>query len=241
AMEEYRQILNEAPKIKPVAAGALYHLGQCLEKSGRRSEARASYLAVLKDYTDQRQAAGARARLTNLDDTISGPLNLSFEQGPVGKLPPAWFVPALPKDGDQWAQVRRAGCMERGKCAVVLVPENAPTNAGNLMQSFAAAAYRGKMIRLTAWLRLEKVDAGDRAQMWLSIDRADGKKGFFDNMDNRPVRSAEWTPCQLEARVEDDATFVKFGVMSIGRGRVWVDRVSLEVLPTAHSARSTPP
>src|SRR6185436_18045671 len=113
-------------------------------------------------------------------------------QGVAGKLPPAWFVPALPNEADQWAQLRRRGCMTGSSCAVVLIPENAPAQDGNLMQSFSAAAYRGKTVRLRAWLRLEVVDAGDRAEMWLGIKRVNDQKGFFDDMSDRPLRREEW-------------------------------------------------
>lgn len=231
AMEQYKAILAQPAKSKMVAARTLFRMGQCLEKSGRRPEARNTYALLVKEYPDQPEvAAKARARL---DDSIPGPLNLKFEQGVPGKLPPAWFVSALPQDADHWAQLRRGGCMKGGSCAIVLVPENAPVNVSNLMQSFSAAAYRGKTIRLSAWLRLESADLDDHAQMWLSVDRANDRKGFSDNMSDRPVRSAEWTMCEIRTQVDDDATFIKFGVMSIGRGRVWVDSVSFEVISAA--------
>lgn len=231
AMEQYKAIFSDPTAPKGTAARALFQSAKCLEKSARRADARAAYALVLKNYAGHPEALAARLRLTNLDETIPGPSNLTFAQGVAGKLPPAWFVPALPKDGDQWAQLRRIGCMREGNCAVVLVPENAPTNVGNLMQSFAATAYRGKTVRLAAWLRLEGTGRDDRAQMWLSVDRSNNRKGFFDNMDDRALRSPEWTRCEIQARVDDDATFIKFGVMSIGRGRVWVDSVSLEIVP----------
>lgn len=121
--------------------------------------------------------------------------------------------------------------MNHDSCAVVLVPENAPVHAGNLMQSFKAAADRGKTVRLSAWLRLDQTAPEDHGQMWLSVDRPGDKKGFFDDMSDRPIRTREWILHEIRARVDDDATFIKFGVMSIGRGRVWVDRVSFAVQP----------
>ena len=47
------------------------------------------------------------------------------------------------------------------------------------MQSFSAAAYRGKTVRLRAWVRVEAGAPGDRAQMWLKVDRPNGKVGFL--------------------------------------------------------------
>lgn len=234
ALEQYKLVLGQPQKSRAVAARAVFQTAQCLEKLGRRAEARDTYARLVKQYGGESEiAALARTRLTEWDNSIAGPSNLKFEDGVPGKLPAAWFVPALPKEADHWAQVRRSGCMNKGSCAVVLVPDNAPVRVGNLMQSFSATAYRGKILRLTAWLRLEATDPDDRAQMWLSVDRLDDRKGFFDNMNDRPVRSAEWTKCEIHAKVDDDATLIKFGVMSIGRGRVWVDAISFEVLSKA--------
>jgi hypothetical protein len=111
------------------------------------------------------------------------------------------------------------------------------------MQSFSAAAYRGKTVRLRAWLRLETFfvtsigirlpDPDDRAQMWLNVEGANRRNGFADNMDDRPVRSPEWSLCEITADIGEDARFINFGVVSIGSGRVWVDDVSFEVVPKA--------
>jgi len=230
AAEQYRSVIKSSAS-KAVVARALYRLAQCLEKLEQRPEAYDVYIRVEKEYSDQAEAAMARARLANWEYTVSSPVNLQFEQGTVGKLPDGWFVPALPQDVDHWAQLRRSGCMNHDSCAVVLVPENAPVPAGNLMQSFNAAAYRSKTLRLTAWLRLEANAPQDRAQMWLGVDRRNDQKGFFDDMSDRAVRSAEWTFAEIRARIDPDAASIKFGVMSIGKGRVWVDHVTFEVVP----------
>jgi tetratricopeptide (TPR) repeat protein len=235
AMKQYQAIAAQSTG-NATAARALYRYARCLEKLDRRTEAYDVYTRLAKDSSDQAEASLARSRLVNWEYSVSGPANLNFEQGATGKLPDAWFVPALPKDADHWAQLRRSDCMH-DSCAVVLVPENAPVRVGNLMQSFSAAAYRGKTVRLTAWLRLDALAPDDRAQMWLSVDRADDQKGFYDDMSDRPMRSSQWTFSEIRGRIDPDATFIKFGVMSIGRGRVWVDHVSFEVVPDATASR----
>src|SRR6185312_175458 len=159
--------------------------------------------------------------------------NLKFDEGAVGKVPPGWFVPSLPKDADFLAELHRGeGCHSRAGCALVTAPRNVPKPIGNLTQSFSAAAYVGKTIRLRARLRLETLFVGgfgvrfpepdDRAQMWLSVERPNRKTGFSDYMDDRPVRGSEWTMCEIVGEIGEDARFINFGVMSIG-GRVWVD------------------
>ncbi|HZQ56305.1 MAG TPA: hypothetical protein VFB14_29220 [Bryobacteraceae bacterium] len=230
AMEQYQIVIREQES-KPAVSRALYRYARCLEKLERRTEAHDVYAQLIKDYGGEPEAALARARLARWDYSVSAPANLNFARGIPGKLPDAWFVPALPNDVDHWAQLRRTGCMDHDNCAVVLVPENAPVHAGNLMQTFKATAYRGKTVRLSAWLRLDATGPEDRGQMWLGIDRPADEKGFFDDMSDRAVRSREWTFREISAHVDPDASYIKFGVMSIGHGRVWVDRVSFTVLP----------
>jgi hypothetical protein len=253
AMEAYTILASEG-KPKAVAARALFQLGQCQEKLGQRDAAYSSYRRVVTTYGDQEETASlARAKLADWE-AVPAPRNLKFEEGVVGKVPPGWFVPALPndadylpglrlrpfslawlrellpKDADSLAELRRTGCRSGVGCAVVRVPANEPRPLSDLMQSFGAAAYRGKVVRLRAWLRLEASGPDDRAQMWLSVDREHHRAGFYDNMDDRPVRSPEWTQCQIVGKIEQDAVFIDIGIMSIGRGRAWVDDVSFEIV-----------
>jgi hypothetical protein len=149
--------------------------------------------------------------------------------------------------------VHRKGCRGTGACAVVVAPATVPGVVGNLMQSFSAAAYRGKTVRLRAWLKVEAASPEDRGQLWLHVLRPNGKPGFLDNMDDRPVRGgqpgdlggdilgvfddrtqprpAKWTSCEIVAEIDSDAQFVDFGVTAIGRGRVWVDDVTFDIVP----------
>lgn len=173
------------------------------------------------------QLAGCQEKLGH---GFPGPRNLDFKEGVAGKAPPGWIVPVLPKDVNYFAELRHSGCRTNPGCAVVLVPANAPRPFGTIMQSFSAVPYRGKTVRLRAWMRVEAVNPDDGAQMRLSVDRENHKDGFFDNMDDRPVRSAEWTRCEITGYVDEDARFIEIGMMSVGRGRVWVDDVSFEVI-----------
>jgi hypothetical protein len=249
AMAEYRAILSpHEPASRPVGAKALLGIASCQEKLGQGKEAYNTYRKVLSDYRDQPDIIQpARIKLA----AWSGPKNLKFDEGVVGKVPPGWFVPSLPKDADYLAELRRDGCRSHAGCAVVLVPMNVPRPAGNLMQSFSAAAFAGKTVRLRAWLRLESFffspitafripSPDDHAQMWINVERANHRNGFSDNMDDRPIHSSEWAQYDITGDIDADAQFINFGFMSIGGGRLWVDDVSFDVIPRAeaNSARN---
>jgi C-terminal processing protease CtpA/Prc len=66
--------------------------------------------------------------------------------------------------------------------------------------------------------------------MWMRVDRPGGVMGFFDNMNDRPILSAQWNYYEIVGDVEEDAHGLSFGVMSFGKGSVWVDDVSIEIL-----------
>jgi hypothetical protein len=235
AIGMYRSILSQPNLPRPLAARALLQLGQCQEKLGQRREAHATYARLVREYAAESSiAAQARGKLAGWSDALPGPRNLRFEEGDPGKTPPGWFVPQVEKVSGSLAELRRKGCRTpNGNCAVVIAPTTAVSSdsVGNLMQSFRAAAYRGKTVRLRAWVRVEALGPGDRAQMWLRVDRPNGKVGFLEDMDGRPVRAAAWTPCEIVAEIDSDAQFVDFGVQSIGGGRVWVDEVSFDIVP----------
>lgn len=248
AMDLYRSILADASAPRPVAAKALLQIGECLEKLGHSEEAYSKYQRVLSEYADQ-GAALTQARLKLA--AWSSPRNLKFEEGIPGKVPPGWLVPALPEDSGRLAELRRDGCRSHTGCAMVIAAANVPRAEGTLMQKFSAAAYRGKTVRLRAWLRVQSVFVDgptfrmptpeDRAQLWMKVVRAHRRAGFSDNMDDRPVRSDKWTQCEITGEVDEDAEFINFGVMSIGGARVWIDDVSFEVVskPGAAMAHSS--
>src|SRR5262249_6468767 len=161
-------------------------------------------------------------------DALPGPRNLRFEQGDAGEVPPGWFVPSLPGAGHV-AELRRKGCHAGPGCVLVAAPPNAAKPVASLMQSFSAAAYRGKTVRLRAWLRWEGAAPGDRAQLSLRVVRTNGQSGLFDSSEERPVRSTYWTRREITSEIDRDAQFLDFVVSSIGKGRVWADEMSFEV------------
>jgi len=104
------------------------------------------------------------------------------------------------------------------------------TNAegfGTLMQMFRADDYRGKRVRMSAWIRSEDADS---AQLWFRLDGAKGMSGF-DNMDNRAVKgTSDWKKYDLTLDVPATTVNIGFGAMVIGKGQAWVDDFMFEVV-----------
>src|SRR5262249_61827636 len=89
-----------------------------------------------------------------------------------------------PKEGKRCARISR----DAGEGAA---------GFGNLMQTFDAAAYRGKRVRLRAAVRANVSGLGNQALLWLRIDRQGNQPGFFDNMADRPITHNEWRAYEI--------------------------------------------
>ncbi len=203
ALALYDTLLSQAGADGALAARALLGMAQCEERLGRRDAARLHYLRIIHDYPGL--AAGARERLAALSGTAAGPRNLDFERSAAG-----WTT-----SSGKPVERRREGCRSQIGCAVM-------TGPGKVTQAFSAAGYRGKTVRVRAWLK------GDRAQLWLATDRV-----MADESVERPFPSDTWTECQVASEIDASAQSIEFGVLSSGSGRVWIDEVSFQPVPEA--------
>lgn len=167
------------------------------------------------------------------------PANLDFELGTAGEVPPGWLAPTAlvgwnvaistdaPKQGKQCVRVSGAPqTMTRGG-----------RSFGNVMQSVDATPYRGKRIRFRGAVRVEGAEAS--AGLWLRVDRPSQQMGFFDNMQDRPIRSAEWAYYEIAGDVAPDAVSLNFGMLVPNAGTAWLDDVTIET-GEAMKVRSAP-
>lgn len=115
---------------------------------------------------------------------------------------------------------------------------------GSLLQSFDAAKYRGKRVRLSAMIKASKVEGW--AGMWMRVD-ANGKNRetlAFDNMQKRAISgSKDWEQYSIVLDVPQNAAKIMIGFLLSGKGKIWLDSVTinpvgLEVPVTDLYARS---
>src|SRR5262249_34950196 len=110
-----------------------------------------------------------------------------------------------------------------------------------LLQRADAAPYQGKLIRLKAAVRIDAAGPLDRAQLWLRVDRPNRRAGFFDNMDDRPIRSKAWHDYEIAGNVARDAEKISLGLIVFGSAPAWIDAVSLRAGGEATVAAGKPP
>ena len=152
--------------------------------------------------------------------------NLKFQDGVVGQAPPGWFVLDAAQGAGYTASTERQGCRGDLDCALLAAPANPPPQSfGALMQTFDAQPFRGRTVRLRAWVRLEGKAAGDHAQMLLHVARPGFQQGFVDNMADRPIVAEEWREYEIRGEVAPDAESIRIGLTLSGAGRAWVSDV----------------
>lgn len=158
--------------------------------------------------------------------------NGNFEEGDSGQLPKGWFVPKLSKDAGYRCVIAEDTALPGKRCALLTREGANSSSFGNLMQNLDASPYRGKRIRLKGQLRFEaQTPSGTRALMWLRVDRAGQKMGFFDNMQDRPVQGATWTHVEIVGDVATDAEQIALGSMCMGGdGNLRIAPMTLEIL-----------
>ncbi|HYC91094.1 MAG TPA: S41 family peptidase [Thermoanaerobaculia bacterium] len=164
-----------------------------------------------------------------------GPVNLDFESGAPGEVPPGWLAPTA---GLGYTVELSTASPKQGKQSVQLSGKPQPGDGkpgfGNVMQRIDAKPYRGKHVRFRAAVRSEGT-----AALWMRVDRADKQPGFFDNMDDRPIRSGEWAYYEITGAVAPDAEVLNVGMMVKQEGRAWLDDVTLETVKV--EVRAAPP
>lgn len=95
-----------------------------------------------------------------------------------------------------------------------------------LMQTIKGENYRGKKLRLSAFVKSENVE---HAALWMRMD-GDGMKVLnLDTMDNRPINgTVDWQKYEIILDVPTETRQIVFGLALKGSGQVWLDDINLE-------------
>ena len=96
---------------------------------------------------------------------------------------------------------------------------------GNLMKMKDAAPFKGKEFIFKAAVKAEE----GKGQMWFRVDRPKKQRGFFDNMDDRPIQSDRWKTYEIKGKVAEDAVNIAYGCFLPGSGKIFADEFQLFV------------
>jgi hypothetical protein len=148
----------------------------------------------------------------------------------IGELPGWWHAGTNP--AGYLIGIDRA-VKHGGRASARLKANGAsPRGFGSLMQVSSAADYRGKRVRMSAWVKCENVVR--RSGLWLRIDGPSGdpsKPLASDAMQGRGiVGTRDWQRYEIVLAVAPDAVNIAFGADLSGSGILWLDDVQLEEL-----------
>jgi hypothetical protein len=101
---------------------------------------------------------------------------------------------------------------------------------GTLMQQCKPDKYLGKRIKMTAYVRSEKVS--DWAGLWLRVDQSGSQQSLsFDNMQDRAIKgTTDWAKYEIVLDVPINASMLAYGTLLSGEGQVWFDKFSFEIV-----------
>lgn len=163
-------------------------------------------------------------------ESLSATENSRSDDMAVTKSPPVpkgWFVA-----GDQPKSYDMGLCTDvfhtGTGCGRISSTEKKIDGFGTLMQMFHAGGYQGKRVKLSAYIKTEKVK--DWSGLWMRIDEGKEIVGF-DNMQDRPINGdTDWTKYEVVLDIPEKSTNVALGVLLSGTGTVWFDDCAFETV-----------
>lgn len=102
-----------------------------------------------------------------------------------------------------------------------------PKDWGAFTQRVNATPYIGKKFRLEAAVKVQVIDSNAEGEVWLRIDKADNKTGFFSNMMDKPIRLNEWKIYSITGKVDKNAASINFGGLYHRKGIFYFDDFKL--------------
>ena len=179
--------------------------------------------------------ASAQSKACNWPPMNPSPQNLSFSEGEVGAAPVGWLL------GQSFLQPHRPAyealivegnpCHAGGRCATIhSLPSDSSGSLAFLYQDLQAAPYRGQILVLRAYVRIDPTSKGV-GRLLVRVHGKDCSTTFFDNMGDHPVVSGEWAAYEIKAPIATAAEHIEFGVQMLGVGAVWIDNISVDAKP----------
>ncbi len=144
----------------------------------------------------------------------------------ITPLPKGWITGGSTPEEYHFLLDRKTFHKEASSCLLKSKIEK-PTGFGTLMQDFSANKYLGKRMKLSAFVKAEKVEGW--AGLWMKVEGAGHDVLGFDNMKNRAIKGTlDWEKVDIILDVPKDSKIIAFGILLSGKGSVWIDDVKFE-------------
>ncbi len=162
--------------------------------------------------------------------------HFDFESDPIGAVPVD-----LASSGKGWNARIESGQAASGRRSVRLFADDEVERSrfGDLSVHLDASAFRGRIVRVTASMRVEEGSQSTSSmRLFLDVKSKDGRTLLSDSMDDAPVMASAWTPVEITAAIADDADTITFGARVDGAGPFHLDDLAIEALRKLSSSDS---
>jgi hypothetical protein len=156
-----------------------------------------------------------------------GALAGGFATG-VGATPPPGWIAAGDHPTDYDMGVDKTVLHDAKPSAYIKSIVDETKGFGTLMQTISAEQYRGKRLRVSGYVKSEDVNRW--TGLWMRVDGSQrGQVLAFDNMQSRAITATtDWKRYEVVLDVAPEAQRIAFGVLLVGKGRVFVNGLGLE-------------
>ncbi len=174
----------------------------------------------------------------NLTANLPHPYNTKFELGKVGEMPVSWLITRNTADRGFVLQTTDKESMQ-GKYSAELsnydISDSLPTKEkeGVFKQELDAFAFRGKCVKLSAYVKSQFINITSTADLWVNIFRGtDPLDVVKATPPSEAAKVGEWNKFELEFYVPLEADKISYGASMIGSGRIWVDDFTFSLVHT---------
>jgi hypothetical protein len=123
-----------------------------------------------------------------------------------------------------------------GRASLRIEALDDPSGFTSVATILAGPRYAGRRLRVSAMLRASGL-GGQGAALWARADSAGKSVAFSSTQGTRQLAGDfGWTSASVELEVPREAGTVFLGALSAGSGRLWIDDVRVEVLPSRPGA-----
>ena len=175
------------------------------------------------------EAVDPSVPLTRRDERPTTVENGGFEA--AGDAPAGWSLWGGGKSSFTIAvdrEVHRGGAASARIASIAGASPD--TGYGTLAQRIDARSYRGRRVKIRAFAKGEGVEG--RGDVWMRLQAQDspGDGAGLGNQRCAVAKTFDWTLCEAVLDVPDHTADIQIGAGLGGRGTLWLDDVTLEVV-----------
>ncbi|HRP01319.1 MAG TPA: S41 family peptidase [Candidatus Kapabacteria bacterium] len=163
--------------------------------------------------------------------------NLDFEKGVSGGVPYYWKFPSSVLNIGYSAYLTDTS-VYKGKLGYVMINPNlsfdsipnGDPNECTVYQNINPMYYLNKKVRFSIYARLESTISKSRGELWI-ISKENKEKvslSYFDTIN--VIKSNKWQKYTIEATIPANSTELRFGVLFVGGGKLYLDEANLEII-----------